>query len=126
MLIDVDGGLTSLSEHKGFRKFFVARATQIGITGTIQRVTLNNVRIIFETSSQEQLNLLSKFLGECIDQAMLSRYDVEAEEEVTLPHESFGIKTDFSKTAVKGIYSDGDEFEKMSESSSNAEVSILK
>ena len=126
LLIDVNGSLASLSEHKGFRKFFVAHANAIGITGTIQRIIQNNVRISVEASSQDILDNFMVFLNECEEHGMISSHEIESEKAVSLPQKTFLIKTDLSKRVEKGKYSDGDEFEKMSESSSNAEVSMLK
>jgi len=126
ILIDVDGSLASLSEHKGFRRFFVANANVIGITGTIQRLNLNNVRIVFEADSQGRMDAIAKFLYDCIDLKMIRAFKIEHEVAVSIRSKNFCILTDFSSGVTKGHYSEGDDFDKVSVSSSNAEVSVLK
>eukprot|EP01039_Chlorochromonas_danica_P011972 gene11972-13564_t len=53
ILRGVDGSLTVLSPHHGFRKFVQAKAMEIGITGSIQRYHHSDVRMRYEgTASQ--------------------------------------------------------------------------
>ena len=128
LLKEVDGSLTCFSEYKGFRRFFEANANRIGVTGTIQRLERNNVRIVFETESQLRMDSFSDFLFNCIDKKMIGEYITESQEDVTVSFRdrNFRIIGDHSRKAVKGLYSEGTEFDKVSVSSSNNEVSILK
>ena len=128
MLVEVDGSLTSLSEYKGFRQFFVAKATEIGITGTIQRIVRSNVRIVFEADSQLKMDSFTKFLDNCTDMEMIKNCDFESQEyiPVSLRFKNFRILTNFSSRVLKGNYTEGNDFDNVSVSSSNSEVSMLK
>ena len=128
MLVEVDGSLTSLSEYKGFRQFVVAKATEIGITGTIQRIVRSNVRIVFEADSQLKMDSFTHFLNECTDMKMIGEIAFEREEfvPVSFRFRNFHILTNFSSRVFKGSYTEGNDFDNVSVSSSNSEVSMLK
>lgn len=69
-LFDVNGCLTSLSEHKGFRNFVKTTADNIGVTGIIQRYHRQDVLIDFE-GTDSQVRGFQRFLRECEDQEMV-------------------------------------------------------
>jgi acylphosphatase len=118
----VDGSLTSLSEHRGFRKFVVKKALEIGITGTIQRYYSRNVKIVLDISSRVQWDAFKMFLSQISDQKMIGGFQFVKEEVATFQHEDFFIIQDFSSKAEQGLHSDGSDYAKRSESSSNKEV----
>ena len=109
-----DGRLTSLSEHRGFRRYVVGNANAIGITGTIQRFHDTTVRMVFE-ASEVQLDRFVSFLKECSAMGMIRRICGYHQEALDYRlHATFGIVRDFSRTVargggvVKGPYSDDD------------------
>jgi hypothetical protein len=99
----------------------VAKCLEIGITGTIQRFNLRNVRIVADISSADNWAEFTLFLRQCRDQEMIDGFQIEKEEVATFQYEDFLIIQDFSSRVVKGEHSDGD-YAKRSESSSNKEV----
>jgi acylphosphatase len=109
-----DGRLTCFSEHRGFRRYVVASADAIGITGTIQRYHDTTVRLVFE-ASENQLERFVSFLRESSAMGMISRIcDYHQEPLDYRMHATFKIVRDFSRTVVrgggvvKGPYSDDD------------------
>ena len=128
VLRDVDGSLTVLSTHRGFRKFVQAKAIEIGITGSIQRYHHSDVRIHYEGTAL-QIEQFIAFLNLCRHQSMIGAVDkfyrIKADER---RFDDFLIDRDFSRTVtnggkvLKGRYSDGDEYDKVSEYSANSPI----
>lgn len=126
ILRDVNGSLTVLSPHHGFRKFVQAKAIEIGITGSIQRYHHRDVRIQYEGTALQIIQFIA-FLNLCRHQGMIGVVDkinrTRAEER---RFDDFLIDMDFSRTVtnggkvIKGLYSDGDEYDKLSEYSANS------
>jgi acylphosphatase len=124
-LVEVNGSLTTLSEHRGFRNFVKAKADELGVTGTIQRYHHNDVMIEFEGTIQ-QVREFREFLRMCQGQDMIQTF---ANEYLTpsdyLKFENFKILKDFSRTVerggkvVRGQYSDG-QYDKISEYSADS------
>jgi len=115
ILREVNGSLTVLSPHHGFRKFVQAKATEIGITGSIQRYHHSDVRIHYEGTAS-QITRFIAFLNLCRHQGMIGAVDkysrTRAEER---RFDDFLIDRDFSRTVanggkvLKGAFSNGDE-----------------
>jgi acylphosphatase len=123
-LVEVNGSLTTLSEHQGFRNFVKAKADELGVTGRIQRYYHNDVLIEFEGTIQ-QVRELRQFLTRCQGQDMIQTFrdDILSPSD-DLMFDNFKILKDFSRTVerrgnVKGEYSDG-QFDKISEYSADS------
>ena len=102
--------------------------SEIGITGTIQRIVRSNVRIVFEADSQLKMDSFTIFLNDCTGMKMIGDYTFEREElvPVAFRFKIFRILTNFSSKVLKGNYTEGNDFDNVSVSSSNSEVSMLK
>jgi acylphosphatase len=127
-LVEVNGKLTSLSEHKGFRKFVRESAEIVGVTGTIQRYHHNDVKIFFE-GPMDAAARFQAYLRHWQQQGMFQTFaDYEPKQAVFPLFNSFSIIQDHSRTVerggtvIKGIYSDGEEFDKFSTYSANSQV----
>lgn len=112
ILRDVDGSLTVLSPHHGFRKFVQAKAMEIGITGSIQRYHHSDVRMRYE-GTVSQIKQFIAFLNMCRRQGMIGSVDqVSSTRAEKRRFHDFLIDRDFSCTEVngeevlKGAYSD--------------------
>jgi hypothetical protein len=89
-------------------------ATGRGITGIIQRYHHHDIVVIIEGNDQ-QLDGFFDFLQECIDQEMISSFQIDYERDIRRrARRNFSIVTDHSRTAdkggkvIKGPYSDND------------------
>ena len=99
---------------------------EIGITGSIQRYHHSDVRIQYEGTTSQVIRFIA-FLNLCRHQGMMSAM------ERLSPTTTFGVRRcddfiidrDFSRTvanggkAIKGVYSDGDDYDKLSVYSAN-------
>lgn len=119
-LRDVNGSLTTLSPHRGFRRFVQAKAKEIGITGSIQRYHHSDVRIQFE-GTIPQIKLFIAFLNLCREQGMIENFDgCKQRIEALRYFNDFVVDPDLSCAVVnggmilKGAFSDGNEFDKVS------------
>lgn len=120
-LNNVDGSLTSLSEHKGFRNYTRAQAEEIGITGFVQRYYQSDVLLHYE-GTVGQINMLFGFLRTCKAQGMIESFVYHKEEREIRDHmyETFDILKDHFKTGqgqggrvFKGPYSDECQYDKL-------------
>ena len=115
LLKNANGALASLAGHRGFRKYVVTQAAEIGITGTIQRYHHSDIVVKIEGNDQ-QFDQFFEFLQNCLDQGMISDIEtLDDEREIRrLQRRDFSIVTDFSRTVdkggkvIKGPYSDND------------------
>ena len=128
LLKNANGALASLAGHRGFRKYVVAQAAEIGITGTIQRHHHSDIVVKIEGNNQ-QFDQFFEFLQNCIGQRMISDFETREEREIRRLHRrDFSIVTDLSRTVdkggkvIKGPHSDN-EHDK--ESVSSADSAIL-
>eukprot|EP01033_Poteriospumella_lacustris_P005004 gene5003-3575_t len=119
-LRNVNGSLTVLSPHHGFRKFVQAKTIEIGITGSIQRYHHSDVRMRFEGTAS-QIKQFITFLNLCRRQGMIGSVDpVSNTRAEKRRFHDFFIDRDFSYTVVNGrivltdAYSDGDEYDTVS------------
>jgi acylphosphatase len=117
-LTDVDGSLTTLSTHRGFRNFVKAKADEIGVTGTIQRYLHSDAIIEFEGTDQ-RVGEMWVFLRLCHGQGMFQNFGISSERVSNCSrYEDFSILADFTLERegkiAKGLYSDG-QSEKLSE-----------
>jgi acylphosphatase len=124
-LVKVNGSLTTLSEHRGFRNFIKAKADELGVTGTIQRYRHNDVQIEFEGTNQ-QVGEFLHFLRMCRGQGMIQNFtNITERKGEFLHHDNFQIVTDLSRTVerggrvIKGQYSDS-QYDKISEYSADS------
>jgi hypothetical protein len=58
LLKNANGALASLAGHRGFRKYVVTQAAEIGITGTIQRYHHSDIVVKIE-ENDEQASLIN-------------------------------------------------------------------
>lgn len=120
--------MASLSVHKGFRRYVKANADTIGITGTIQRYTGDDVLLVFEGVPGAHLEFLN-FLKIERDRGMIQTYEVllETSSEYTNYYDNFTILKDFSRTedcggkTRRGVHSD-EEYDKLSTYSADSPI----
>jgi len=95
--------LASLSEGGGgFRQYIVSHATEIGVTGTIQRYHHYDVIVCFE-GHKLQLDEFFDFLQNCLGQGMFDNIVRLDEREIQRRvWRNFSIVTDHSRTVEKG------------------------
>lgn len=98
-LYHVNGALTSLSPHKGFRNYVKHRAVAIGVKGFIWRSPNVHAKLVV-SGTVEQLVAMEIFLDEMRRYAMVEAYDrVPPEREVVgnffavLPSQSSKVNT---------------------------------
>jgi acylphosphatase len=127
----VDSSLTSLAGPRGFRRFVQTAAISVGLTGSIQRYTHDNVRVYLE-GTEDQLRQFDNLVDEWQAQAMVGDISVVpggAEENYLFRHiRGFTIHKSHSRPAPlcrhgvrNGKYSaDLTDYDKMSEYSANS------
>jgi acylphosphatase len=123
----VNGSLTKLSPHHGFRKFVQAKAKEMGITGSIQRYHYSDVQIQFE-GTIPQMKLFTSFLCLCREQGMIGMFDdykqnsyaIRLFDDFHIDNEDFCRNAANGGKVIKGPNSDGDEYGNMSEYSANS------
>jgi acylphosphatase len=125
--VEVNGSLTTLSEHRGFRNFVKAKADELGVTGTIQRYHLKDVMIEFEGTNR-QVGEFMHFLQMCSAQEMIQTFtDMIDSRGEFLHYDNFRILEDLSKPVerggkvIRGQYSDG-QCDKISEYSGDSPI----
>jgi acylphosphatase len=127
-LVDANGKLASLAGHQGFRKYVMATANQMGITGTIQRYHHTDVIIKFEGYRAEVEPFLD-FLRTCRGQEMFSDFGDHFYQATEFRlYTDFSIVVDFSRTTenggkvVKGPHSDDTQYDKQSDYSADSGI----
>jgi len=130
MLCEVDGSLATLSEYRGFRRFIQAKATDLGLGGTIQRYDKSDVKVVLEGTKEQVANFVA-FLDYCIKtyRMMEKRRFINPMQEVMLAeYNDFAVVKDHRKqqgrggTIVKGQFSDGNDYDCVTTSSANSPV----
>mmetsp|Transcript_19707 Transcript_19707/g.33168 ORF Transcript_19707/g.33168 Transcript_19707/m.33168 type:complete len:154 (+) Transcript_19707:426-887(+) len=131
LLKNANGALASLAGQRGFRKYVVAQAAEIGITGTIQRFHHSDIVVNIEGNNQ-QIDQFFEFLHDCIGQGMIEYIERRDDEREIrrLTMRDFSIVTDHSRTVDKGgkvikcPYSDNDH-DKESVSSAGSAILLV-
>ena len=127
--MEVNGSMASLSAFGGFRCFIQTKATELRLTGTVQRYDKSDVKVVLEGTKQQLCIFLNCIDSLINDTDMITRRMFLGQAQVVLFREcnSFSIVMDERKrkenkgTIVKGQYSP-DKYDLVSNSSANSPV----
>ena len=124
-----DDETSTLKAEKGFRRFVVLAANNLGITGFIQRRMKSDVEVFYE-GTDDQMERFEELLSAWLKQELVGEVKVNSAEEgyVHRRYTDFGIHRNFTNLAsarsrhgiINGDFSDDLElFEKQSVSSAD-------
>jgi acylphosphatase len=102
-LYHVNGALTSLSSHKGFRNYVKHRAINIGVKGFIWRVPDVHAIIIF-SGTHEQVRAAEEFLREMQKQGMIEAIARTTPEKQ--PFDGFSVLPSVRSKVQTGVFSE--------------------
>ena len=108
-LHSINGAITSLSEHKGFRKFIKAGADKYAITGTVQRLPTVRAALHLVCTNALFVRFLNDFLRnlERMDMFVIDYCHIEVKV-CHFPPTDFKILRNSSYHVHKGVYSSND------------------